>query len=121
MGKKNNYRLGKYIAIYSNCVSTQEQQEKNVSCFPGCTVIGVPEQACASLTERVLQAVHSPCAASKMLFYSKRRLITQCNIPNGSFVQFFFLFSTPSLLPNLLKYELCVVKLILRFYLFILF
>lgn len=90
--KRNNYRLGKYIAIYSNCVSTQLQQEKNVSCFPGCTVIGVPEQACASLTERGLQAEDSTDAGSKMLFYSVSGLITHCNIPNGRFVQF-FLFS----------------------------
>lgn len=31
----------------------------------------------------------------------------------------FFFPPNPSLLPNLLKYELCLVKLILRFYLFI--
>lgn len=69
-------------------MSTQERQrEKNASSFP---IIGVPERACATLTELVLQAAADPWAAREMQFYGINRLIRQCKIPNGSFLDIFF-------------------------------
>lgn len=53
----------------------KRQRQTNASCFSGCTVIGVPEQVCATLTELVTQAAARPWAAGEMQFYGINRQI----------------------------------------------
>lgn len=63
----------------------KRQRQKNVSRFPGCSVIGVPERACATLTELVMQAAARPWAAGEIPFYGINRLIQPYEIPDGTF------------------------------------